>query len=73
MNAEILLDVVQKDNECVLTATHASGASQHAELVSWLMDLCAFMKRTNPEWHLERFDRANARCTVFLTRAARAT
>ena len=72
MNPEILLHVVQKDGRCVLTATHAGGASRHPDLVSWVMDLCAFMKRTNPEWTLESFDGGNACCTVLLTRTARA-
>lgn len=70
MNAEILLDVVQKEDKCVLTATHVNGTVQHADLLSWAMDLCAFMKCSNPEWRLESFDGANACCTVFLTRSA---
>jgi len=72
MNPDILLDVVQKDDRCILTATHVRGAQQHGELVSWLMDLCAFMQRTNPEWNLEGFAGANASCTVFMTKGARA-
>ena len=69
MNAEILLDVVQKEDRCVLTATHVSGSAQHADLLSWAMELCAFLRRNNPEWRLESVDGANACCTVFLTRA----